>query len=310
MSGDEKDDIPTEDLTQEDAGDNTPAAPEDPEGTEAGDNPSDESEDSPSQEGEQSVEDPEEGSEEPAADEAPVEDDKPELTSLQKEVERLRAERAEERRVMLELVARSQRQEKAPPSDSPTAGITPDVMKMALFGGPSDQWNAIPADVRAKALKLANDYVARTTQEALNPNSSERVEALVQERIAPLLEDYHDRKAREVTQRHFGKLDEQTKERAKELFKTTNRSSDWRVIEQTMEACAAKAKLESLEKKAKDEQNKVKAQKVQSGKTGGTKLKPGKPNGSAPKFTASNPPPMKPGERMTDYYERIKSLQG
>lgn len=312
MDGEEE--IETEDLTSTQEGGNTDSAPEgSPEGE---DSETESSEDGPSQEGELSDEETEgsetEGSEEEeAADEAPPQgkSDVDPLAEIRQEIAGLKAER----QALLGLLA-ERKQAPAPPPPDPNADVPDDAIRMALFGASQEQWQPYSPEVRTKAFKLASEHVAREVRAARTPNV--RVEGLkadldraVLEQVTPLLEDYHSRKAAELVTRHLSPLKDPTLEaRARELFTTLPgaKSSNWGEIDLALKTAAALAKAESREKQDKARENKDKAKLVQKGSTGGTKLKGGGGKPNTAKFSANNLPPMKPGERASDYAARIK----
>lgn len=266
-------------------------------------------------EGEQSEESTEiEIEDEPAAPKAPDQAKTNDLEEVRRELAALRSER----QVMLELLRESrQKVTTPPPAPDPTADVPDDVLRMALFGDSTGQWQSVPQDVKAKAVKLAQEHVSRTIREARSPKV--RVEAIkdelnqaVFEQVAPLVEDYHSRKAREVAEKHLTPLkDPVVEKRAKELFAEMpgSKSTSWKDIERALQAAASQARAEALEKRFQEQENKSKAKQVQKGSTGGTKLKSGT-KGSAIKPSLEAPPPMKPGERLSDYNARIKALLG
>lgn len=300
-----------EDLTPAAAGDTTPNTPEAPA---EGDEPQAEEpevdlsdEEGSAAEGDETEESDSESEDEPAAEQAPVQGKSEDQDDWRKEIASLR----EERRVMLDLLKERQ-QPPAPPPPDPNADVPDEVLRMALFGDSTGQWKTVPQDIQAKALRLAQEHVSREIRAARSPKVlKDEIQQAVFEQVAPLVEDYHSRKARELTERHLAPLKDPAMEaRAKELFKTMPgaNSANWRDIEKALEAAATKARAEVLEKRFREQDNKTKAGKVQKTGNGGTKLKPtGKPGTPAKVVSKDSRPPMKPGERLTDYFDRIKS---
>lgn len=306
------------DLTAPPEGATTPDTPEAP--AEDVDTETETPEADPSPEGESTESDEQveesdesESEDEPAAEQAPVQGKSDDLEEVRRELAALRSER----QIMLELLKERQQKVVTPPPPDPTADVPDEVLRMALFGDTTGQWQSVPQDMKAKAVKLAQEHVSRTIREARSPKV--RVEGLkdelnqaVFEQVAPLVEDYHSRKAREVADKHLTPLkDPVVEKRAKELFAEMpgSKSTNWKDIERALQAAASQARAEALEKRFQEQENRSKAKQVQKGSTGGTKLKSGT-KGSSPKPSIDNPPPMKPGERLSDYNARIKTLLG
>lgn len=181
---------------------------------------------------------------------------------------------------------------------------------MAMLGSTEEAWRAYPQEVRERAFKIARDHLDREIERAINPQDVQgEVERKVLERVQPILEDFHSRRAREVRERHLTPLkDPAVEKRARELFPSMpgSQSTDWRDIEKAVQAAAAQARLEAHDRKLREQENKVKAAQVQKGVNGGSKLKASGTSGNASK-TSKEPPPMKPGERLSDYAERLKA---
>jgi hypothetical protein len=315
MSGENENE--NEDLTENEPGGNTgtvepgnTGATEDPEsdGTQGGPSPEGELPNTGT-EGEEST-----GTEdEPAADEAPAPEAKiDELAQFRQELAALKAER----QVLLDLVKNQTREPQAiQPPPNPNSDVPTEAVIMAMYGvNDTNAWNALSPNVREKALKVARAHMDREALKALNPDAQDEVEDRVMRRVAPLVEDYHSRRAREVREKHIDSLkDPVAEQRARELYSQMPGagSHDWRDIERAVKAAATQARLEMAERKSKEQEIKEKAKKVQKGSAGGTKIKASTgPSGAAPKFSWDNPPPIQPGERLSDYTERLNKLLG
>ena len=250
---------------------------------------------------------------EPAAPEAPAPEAKTdELAEFRQELAALKAER----QVLLELVQSRNQQPQVQPPPNPNADVPTEAVIMAMYGvNDTNAWNALSPNVREKALKIARAHMERESQKALNPNAEDEVEDRVMKRVAPLVEDYHSRRAREVRERHIDTLkDPVAQQRARDLYSQMPGagSHDWRDIERAVKAAATQARLEMTERRTKEQEIREKAKKVQQGSTKGTKIKasPGPSGTTSTKFTWDNPPPINPGERLSDYTERLNKILG
>lgn len=270
--------------------------------------PEPEGHDEEADEGEDDSEDEEEP--ESQASTGPLEQ---QLATLKAEVEQQRMER---QALLWAMQQQAQPQTQAPTASQQDKSDFETALYLAQFGRTeqdSKTWESLPARVRKDATEFAEHRARMETRYTINPELRFQneiapfVERMVQERLAPLVQEYQARRANEIVAPLKEKLkDPADKERVRVLLEGIpgSRSADWRDQEAALKLAVEKLELEKkladLEKRsqgvrAKEAQQEANKRARKRGTRGGRR-------GSTNK---TPPPSMKPGEDMEDYYTRL-----
>lgn len=187
----------------------------------------------------------------------------------------------------------SQRQEKAKPKADDFADVPDDLMRIALFGGATEQIMSRFTPVQVERARTAAEaHAARQIRYVRNPAAmledlKDRVTELVSQRVRPIEDDYTQRRANDLASRYFTKHDKNVQERIRTTFNTMPGSNgdDWKTIEANLKLAEKLALLETQSKGSKADSQKKTAKKVQQIAAGGGKLRgtqTAKGNGSSP----------------------------
>jgi len=312
LAGEEPEDQPevAEEVGPEDSLEEDPA-----EGDEVADTVVDpdeeETEGEPSEEDDpeeaEASDDDEEAEEVQEAEDAPESDD--EVADLRKSVGELQSQLSQ----ALELIKYQQR-----PAPRPQAPQEPDLPLEAIqaalgFGGNLEGLDEV---TKRRALEVAQTYAKRESRYAAKPEARyegkfrEAVLRDVAEALKPVIQDYHDRQAKQSVSA-LGDMTQQDKDRIAKIYHTLPgaNSRDWKIQQATLEAASARYRVEKQEAALAARERKIAAREKQvkanrrSAKKRGRGAPAGVPTPQKPK------PKLQPGEDIGDFAERLR-LQG
>lgn len=300
---------PEEDsVSSDESPDDTPEVPD-------GDEPEDDTEDEPGpdesgEQGDESEEESEEVEKVESTDEAD-ETDNP-LLALQRRAD----EAAQTNAKLVDLISRSQqaKPEQPKPKADDFADVPDELLKLAMMGMVTPEALArYPKETVERTRVALEAHTARQLRYLRNPDAllqdmQAKIEELVNARVRPIAQDFHQRKADELAAKFFHSLDKNVHPRFREVFSSLNGSDsgDWTVVARNMEIANKLVKAEILEKQGKAVDQKKSAKKAQKQAAGGGKLTGKKPSNGAPVDQGGRPKMVK-GESIVDYALRLKA---
>lgn len=194
----------------------------------------------------------------------------------------------------------------------PEADLTDDDLKVALFGSAEDL-KGLSDERRSKAFQAArrrmDDEVryfrdpAARYKEQLRDSVLEDFFSLTQ----PLLEDFHERKVRQLIQENLAPIKDPTvRKRAQEIYLEApgSQAGSWEERRKAMSLAAKAARLEAVDRVRDQKRQKKRARKVQAQASGGGKLQGTAKQGKGAR--ASGFRDLKPGESLMEYAREIE----
>lgn len=214
---------------------------------------------------------------------------------------------------ILDILAQQHQRLQAPPA-APKVDLPDDVIRMALFGGATEEdWNRLPPDQKRAARDMAQAYAEREIRYAKDPEARlKELRPLIQQEaralVAPYLQERETARAREVFTKHAGDLDATDRKRLQEIYSTIPLSQSPHFEDQAaaFELAAERVRVEKERRSLQESKVRVATRESQQ-KAARAASRKGSRKGSGNTPAPNVRPPMGEFESPLEYAERLRS---